>query len=103
MVAALSGYQASGRRCAPGGCDQQSTSVLSVAKTDRVRLEGPHSRGKQLTLRHQSSTHANRGFHGAASASRLIVFNILRLITKPTGSIRYGPDPSFARIPLPTA
>ena len=33
-------------------------------------------------------THANCGFHGAASARRLIVFNILRLITKPTGSIR---------------
>jgi hypothetical protein len=32
--------------------------------------------------------HANRGFHGVASARRLIVFNILRLITKPTGSIR---------------
>ena len=32
--------------------------------------------------------HANRGFHGAASARRLIVFNILRLMTNPTGSIR---------------
>jgi len=36
----------------------------------------------------QRPVYTNLGFHGAVSARRLIVFNILRLMTKPTGSIR---------------
>ena len=52
-----------------------------------ARHEGPRSAagGERRTA---ARDHANRGLHGAASASRLICFSIFRLMTKPIGSIR---------------
>jgi hypothetical protein len=75
-----------------GGLEPSTAHVCLYAGIDEAKFTAPLD-GTNLWVHpgldfDRNYADANCGFHGAASARRLIVFNILRLITKPTGSSR---------------